>query len=390
MQTALFLAPEAPYPPTGGGALRSASILEYLAGRYSVDVILFREHGAPDPAAQLPAGVAGRVLVLDLPRHSPRIPAKFARTAWRLLRGAPPLVDRFSGFESAVGEFLRGRSYRVAVIEHLWCAPYWQQVSSHTSNVVLDLHNIESALMAGRAAVSPFPASFVFRSFARASLAVERRWLPRASRVLVASGPDAARVAGISPRAAVVTYPNALPQVPLPAVEEDHAIAFSGNFEYDPNADAVKYFARRVWPDLRERWPNLVWRLIGRKPELTGQGGDPRVELIDSPGDAIRTLASAAVVVVPLRAGSGTRVKILEAWAAGRAVVSTSLGAEGLPAKDGENILLADQPPRLIATVSQLLQSADLRRRLGNAGRRLYEEEFTWEAAWARLRDLGI
>jgi glycosyltransferase involved in cell wall biosynthesis len=94
--------------------------------------------------------------------------------------------------------------------------------------------------------------------------------------------------------------------------------------------------------------------------------------------------------VVPLLAGSGTRVKILEAWAAGRPVVSTSLGAEGLPVRDGEHLLLADNPEDFAAAVSRLLASPQLRERVGRAGRQLYERQFTWPQAWERLAAIGI
>ncbi len=101
--------------------------------------------------------------------------------------------------------------------------------------------------------------------------------------------------------------------------------------------------------------------------------------------DAIRELARAKVAVVPVLAGSGTRLKILEAWAAGVPVVSTTLGAEGLGARDGENLLLADGGPAFAEAVSRLLACSDLRERVGAAGRLLLEKEFTWETAWKKL-----
>jgi glycosyltransferase involved in cell wall biosynthesis len=101
--------------------------------------------------------------------------------------------------------------------------------------------------------------------------------------------------------------------------------------------------------------------------------------------DAIRELARAKVAVVPVLAGSGTRLKILEAWAAGLPVVSTTLGAEGLGARDGESLLLADGGPAFAEAVSRLLACTDLRQRVGAAGRLLLEKDFTWETAWEKL-----
>jgi glycosyltransferase involved in cell wall biosynthesis len=118
--------------------------------------------------------------------------------------------------------------------------------------------------------------------------------------------------------------------------------------------------------------------------------GDERIELTGPVADAVVELAKARVVVVPLLAGSGTRVKILEAWAAGRAVVSTTVGAEGLPVRDGEHLLLRDTAESFAAAVSALLAAPEERLRLGAAGRRLWEREFTWPRAWEALAACGM
>ncbi len=389
---ALFLAPEAPYPVSGGGALRSASLLEYLASRYAVDVIVVREPGAADPARLIPGRLVREVRVLDLPHHSKAAPARVARNIGRLLRGAPPLNDRFSGFAAGMSAFLRGRRYDLAVIEHFWCAPYCAQIAPHADTVVLDMHNLESVLMARSAETVSWPAACAFRRFAEASLKLERQWLPCFSLLLAASNEDAERLRGITPQSRIHVYPNAIPLVPAPAVPEEHVIAFSGNFEYYPNTDAVRYFSGRIWPLLRRRWPGLVWRLIGRNPEAVSRyiRGDPRIQVSGPLDDAVEALAATQVAVVPLRAASGTRVKILEAWAAGRPVVSTTLGAEGLSARDGVHLLLADTPEQFTEAVSSLLASVELRNSLGRAGRRLYEEEFTWQSAWSKLAQAGV
>ncbi len=389
---ALLLAPEPPYPLSGGGSIRSASLLEYLGRCYSLDVIVFREPGAPDPAEAIPPHLVRDVQALDLPYHSRRPLARASRTASRLVRGIPPLVDRFAGFGSALEAFLEGRRYELALLEHFWCAPYAEQIASRSKAVLLDLHNIESVLMARRASTAGFPAALAFRRFQQLSLSLEQKWLPRFHALLAASDNDAALLRSACPAARVHVYPNALPAPPQPKAAEQHMIAFSGNLAYDPNVDAVRYFHSRVWPLLRSRWPNLVWRLIGQHPEAVRRrlSGDSRVLLDGPPRDAIQSLAAAQVVVAPLRLGSGTRVKILEAWAAGRPVVSTSVGAEGLPAIDGVHLSIADEPGAFAEAVSALLDSAHLRGRLGQAGRKLLETEFTWEAAWSKLRTAGI
>ena len=389
---ALFLAPEAPYPVAGGGSLRSACLLEYLASRYAVDLIVFREPGSPDPGRAIPRGLLRDSLVIELPYHSRSRLARLARNMSRVLRGVPPLNDRFAGFGQPIAGFLSGKRYRLAVIEHFWCAPYWEQLAPHSEAVILDMHNLESLVMARSAALEAWPVSYVFRRFHEASLALESQWLPRFDLVLAASAHDASEIHEIAPSVPLHTYPNSIPWQPEPAVPVDHAIAFSGNLEYHPNADAVRYFHARIWPLLSSRWPDLVWRLIGKNPEAVRRllSRDPRIQIVGPVENAVRELGRAQVAVVPIRTGSGTRIKILEAWAAARPVVSTRIGAEGLTARDGEHLLIRDTPQQFAGAVSDLLESDGLRRQVGRAGRALYEKEYTWESSQANLRGAGI
>jgi glycosyltransferase involved in cell wall biosynthesis len=138
---------------------------------------------------------------------------------------------------------------------------------------------------------------------------------------------------------------------------------------------------------LRERWPGLVWRLVGKNADAVKSwtSGDPRIQVTGAVKDAVAELAKAKVAVVPILAGSGTRLKILEAWAAGLPVVSTPVGAEGLRAQDGRHLLLAESGEDFATAISRLLESSDLRAALGLAGRKLVESHFTWEKAWESL-----
>jgi len=384
---ALFLVPEAPYPAHGGGALRSASLLEYLARRYDVDVIVFREPGAPDPACLFPTGVARAIHVLNLPRHSKDSISRAARNAGRLMRGIPPLIDRFTGFAADIEVFMRGQRYEVAVIEHFWCAPYHTQVAPVSRKTVLNLHNIESVLHARCAQTGNGAEAMAHNVFRQAARDLEEIWLPRYDCLLTPSEADAQLARGISPRSSITVYPNAIPTIARPDAPEREMVAFSGNLAYHPNVSAARFFHSEIWPLLRDRWPALIWRLIGKNPQAIGRliNGDARIEVSGPVEDAIRELAAAKVVVVPLLAGSGTRFKVIEAWAAGRAVVTTSIGTEGLPARHGENLLIADDARSFAAAVSRLLSSPDLRAKLGVTGRTLFESEFTWESAWQKV-----
>ena len=157
--------------------------------------------------------------------------------------------------------------------------------------------------------------------------------------------------------------------------------------EYHPNVQAVCFFREQVWPSLRERWPNLAWRLVGRNPGAVKRytSGDPRIEVVGPVENAVAELAKSRIAVVPLLSGSGTRLKILEAWAAGLPVVSTTIGAEGLPITDGQTAILANGGDDFASAVTRLLTCTELRSALGKAGRLLLDKEFTWATAWAQL-----
>ena len=385
--SAVFLAPEAPYPIAGGGQLRAASLLEYLGLHYDVDVIVFRQPGAPDPASLFPSRLVRRVTVLDLPPNGRSFAARALRNAGRVVRRIPPLVDRFAGFSAQIDRALSGTRYDLGVIDHFWCAPYLEQLAPVCARTVLDLHNVESVLHGRCATAEGLATAAAHRVFQHASQELERLWLPRFSLVLATSQADVERARAIALQAIFAVYPNALPSTPRPAAGDQEAIVFSGNMEYHPNVTAVRFFRLEIWPRLRGQWPNLVWRLVGKNAAAVRRftTGDPRIEVTGPVVDAVCELARSRVAVVPLLTGSGTRLKILEAWAAGLPVVSTTIGAEGLPVRDGENALLADGAEAFAGAVTRLLTCTELRRQIGGAGRLLLEKEFTWETAWNKL-----
>jgi glycosyltransferase involved in cell wall biosynthesis len=384
---ALFLSAEAPYPAVGGGALRSASLLEYLAHSYALHAVVFRQTGDPRPDLAIPPGRVKRLDVIDLPYHSKQPMARAMRNAWRVVGNRPPLVDRFSGFADHISKLLTGEQYEIAVIEHFWCAPYVTQLRPHTKSVILDLHNIESVWHSRLAAAENGVRCWALRRFATASVALERRLLPKFDLILATSDSDAELARRLAPGTNVSVYPNALPETPQPRRLEQQAIVFSGNLEYPPNISAVRFFRENIWPILEARWPELKWRIVGKNPGAIRHlvAGHPRIEVTGFVEDAVTVLAECQAAVIPLLAGSGTRVKILEAWAAGTPVVSTTLGAEGLDCSHEAQLLIADEPQLFADGVTRLLASPQDRMRIGSAGRRLFEERYTWPAAWKTL-----
>jgi len=279
-------------------------------------------------------------------------------------------------------------------VEHFWCAPYLDLLNKYCRETVLDLHNVESVLHDRCAMVSYGMGSLTaagHRRFGAASRKLESALIPRYSRVLAASEEDARSVRAIAPGAKAEVYPNAIPWVELPRVAEQPCVVFSGNFEYHPNIDAVRFLIGEIWPGVRKARPDIRLRLVGRGDSfirhlLPGDAmRDNGIEVTGPVEDALAEIGRAQVVVAPVRTGSGTRIKILEAWAAGLPVVSTPVGAEGLHARDEAHLLLAEGAAAFARQVTRLLACKDMRIQLGMAGRLLLEKEFTWEKAWQRL-----
>lgn len=379
----------------GGGALRSASILEYLLSRYETDVFCFVQNDSanrpPRGSDFRPRGV-GRWTNQALPFHSKAVFPRGLRNASRLLRRVPPLVDRFAGFGDALRAAIEGRRYDLAIVEHFWCAPYAEILRPACDRLVIDLHNIESIWHERSAAEAGAAARAIHARFARAAAALEARLLPKFDLALVTSKPDRRFLEGEFPdlRAAIVK--NTIPMRPLPAVPRDDEIVFSGYMEYVPNETAVLDFASNTWPLVSGHRRNTQWKIVGKSANRFEEAlaRVPRTRLVSDPEDAMIEIASASVAVVPLRVGSGTRLKIVEAWAVGTPVVSTSLGAEGLECEPGRDLLIADEPEDFARKVVALLEDPGLAREIGTNGRRRFEAAYTWRTAWDELAACGL
>jgi glycosyltransferase involved in cell wall biosynthesis len=175
--------------------------------------------------------------------------------------------------------------------------------------------------------------------------------------------------------------------VPRPLLSESTKLVFVGSLDWRPNQDAIKYFVGEILPILESMKLRIELDLVGRNPsaEITALGRRPGVNLIGHVKDVRPFVEQAAVYVVPLRIGGGTRLKILEALAMSKAVVSTGVGAEGLEITDGENIMLADTPELFAQKIAILLKDRELNLHLGRNGRKLVEDRYGWNQLAGRL-----
>jgi glycosyltransferase involved in cell wall biosynthesis len=208
---------------------------------------------------------------------------------------------------------------------------------------------------------------------------------------VMTSDTDARRLRALAPGSRTAVVPNG---VDVDFFRPDEAtrpvsgrLVFLGPTYMFPNRDAVEFFLAEIWPYVRQARPDVTLSIIGKN--LPGDKvlfeNQPGVACHGYVSDVRPHFAEAECSVVPLRVGGGTRLKILDAWAMGKAIVSTSIGCEGLYAIDGENILIRDDPAGFAAAVSDVLNDADLRRRLGVNGRKTAEEIYSWRVVGRNL-----
>ena len=164
---------------------------------------------------------------------------------------------------------------------------------------------------------------------------------------------------------------------------QDHSVVFLGSMDWMPNIDAVEFFTSEIWPAVKKQFPHATFMVVGRNPPAKLKELEKRIPGVRVTGtvDDVRPfLGASAVMVVPLRVGGGTRIKIFEGMATGIPVVSTRIGAEGLPVAHGENILLADTPADFAARITELFQQPARALKIGAAGRALVLTRFSWES----------
>lgn len=384
----------------GGAALRNLQNIRALARLGPVDVLTLGEEGSDGAIPVVGVREWQRfALKGSLGSMVKRLMAK--RWLWR--PGIHPLLDRYH--LPAAEEWLRGRvrqqAYRCVVIEELALARYGELCRTLGCRVIFDAHNVEGALRAELAgAAGSTGVGWVQR--AKNGLLTDRlsqeeqRAVRGADQLWACSAKDATDLAGLYGKRATVV-PNAVDvdtYRPRPAATEGDwrdrplTILFTGSFSYLPNSVAALRLIREILPVVRLSHPSARVCLVGRDPTpamLAAAKDDAGVLVTGAVPSVLPYFHSEAVVVVPLSFGSGTRLKILEAFAAGLPVVSTAKGAEGIDAKDDCHLLLREESVAIAAAAVQLWDDAALRWRiLVNAGL-LVESQYSWPVAAARI-----
>jgi len=391
----LWLSHFVPWPPVGHGALqRSYHLLRVAAARHEVHLLAV----APPSAAAADLDLAAATIALrhltagadiyPLPpdrRHLRRMGLLLRGIArgeshWERWFRAPTMDDR-------VRE-LRGR-FDLVHVDSVVLAAYRASVAG--TPAVLNHHNIESALVRLRSDTARNGVTrAVLRHEASKLEALERDWAPRAAVNLVVSELDGERLRGLAPAAKIEVVPNGVDTEYFradPGIRaEPSTLVFAGGMDWYPNRDAVAHFARDIWPRLVATNTSRRVLVIGRSPpsELT-ELRDSRIQVLGFVPDVRSLVSRAAIYICPMRIGGGTRLKILDALSMSRALVSTDLGVEGLDLTPEVHFLRANTPEEFDRQITRLEGDEALRLRLGQAGRALVEQRFSWTVVGQRL-----
>jgi len=374
----LVVATKSPWPPVGGGSVALHALLTALTGA-GMGVTLV----APGTVTRDDTAAGYRVRVV------PVAPRTWAAVAPHLAFGLPAAVARFRLplLQRAVEDEVAALAPDVLHLEQLhlaWMLPALVPVVP----VVLRQQNVESLLLRRLARLRRAPLSWLLRREAARLADLEKRACRTAHVVAAISAVDAGRLRELAPGASVTSLPvpfaATAPAAGAPLAGDPPLVAL-GSFDWAPNRDGVSWFLRTVWPGLHRQVPNAVLHLAGPGSDTLVSPHCPAVVchgVVPSTGEL---LDPRGIVLVPLRAGSGVRVRILEAWAAEIPVVTTPVGGEGLVAGDGDGAALAETAQSFVAAVAALAADASLRSRLVARGReRLADHDPRRVAAAAR------
>jgi len=380
----LFISTNLPVPPNSGQAIRTLSILQAMASSsHELSFLSFASRGKVASFDPL-SSYCRDIDLIERPFTNMSAHGDYLRRALSLLSLKSYSIERFrsgrmrSRIQTAIGT----KQPDLIVCDSLYALV---NVPPTKVPIALNCHNVEHMILERYSRIEENVAKKCYaRAEAYLMRIAEHRGLRRATLAMVCSKNDGDALRRLNPDVSIFVVPNSVdtdsydPDGNYVSNNTGPVLLFQGSMDWYPNRDAVEFFAGSILPLVRVECPNVRFIVAGKNPpaELVSELGSI-AEFTGTIPDMRPYLAAATVVVVPLRVGGGTRIKILEACAAGRAVVSTTLGAEGLGLQSGKEIVLADDPNEFARCVIALLQSSSQRSALGKRARAVVVERYS-------------
>ncbi len=375
----LFVAPKIPWPATDGGRIAIYELVRHITERGHQAAFL--GFGSPQSADELCAH-ASLLWARAVPHDTATRPVSALANLFSPL---PYTAAKYKSgaMADAIRSALQEELFDLVQLENTHMGHYLGLVQRQNKPAVLRLHNVESLLAARYARTVPPPLSWYVALQAERMYRFEARVCEQASLCLAITEEDAERVRRMAPDAQVAVSPAGVDLErfsPKLMSEEPGTVVYVGSLNWPPNADSVRWFRTEIWPRILKEEPTAHWIIVGKDPPtdiLRWPEEDRSITVTGFVEDIRPDLNRGSVVIVPLRSGGGMRLKILEAMASGKPVVSTPLGAEGIPARSGEEIVLAPPDRTFAVEVVRLLRQDSERKRIGKAAR-AWVERFGW------------
>lgn len=392
----LFLSHRLPFPPHSGADIRTYNVWRELARDWDIDAIVVHNRAEDIEALSVRERVSalselGRVTLVPLEsqQHSGRTLVAHGRA---MLRGVPYLDETFRGkaLSAAIDEKLGAVRYSAVHVDSIALLHALPRLVAIP--LVLTHHNIESDLLARRAEhFSNSVLRWYLQLQSERLRAAEAAWAARVALNVCVSDDDTARLRKIAPAAKVVTIANAVDNsgdIPLTLAGRKATGIFVGGLNWFPNSDALEFYASEVEPLLHTETHAFETKWIGKASDaqVSAFRGHRSITVAGYVADLTSHMNSARVFIAPLRVGGGTRLKILDAWAAGIPVVATTLACEGLGAMDGVDLLIGDTPSEFARQVQVLLTNDDLWLSVASHARERLRAGFTWDSLGEQLR----
>ncbi|AIQ48967.1 hypothetical protein R70723_25980 [Paenibacillus sp. FSL R7-0273] len=387
----LFISAENPFPQDSGGKLRTGNILNLLKTKYEVDLLTYRNK----------RGEGLQEYARGFNVHEVERTVSYRQAMLRSLykwRNCSYLSHADKDMQGRIVTLSREHRYAQVFISHSLLGSCIDIVRRELPEAVIitDAHNFESSLSAQLVKKKQGLARLYFRLNAVWTRQDELKLMDKTSLLLATSEQDGLAFRALSAKNShkVHVIPNFIrisDYILKPDSGKEKWIILPGNMNYFPNIHAASYFSREIYPLIKAEFPDIKWYIVGRDvhPEVAALAKkDPSIVItgyVDSVADYVR---KAGVVVVPLLEGSGTRLKILEAWALKTPVVSTAIGAEGLLCEHGSNILIADSPAAFAGSVLQLLRDREHGRQLADNAYRTLLANYEAESVKEKLLSL--
>jgi len=384
-----------PLPANNGSKMRIWAVLRALAAEgHDITLLTFANPGEADghDAAVREACREVRRLTWEMPSLSSG--RKYAARFKSLFSSDPFAVSRFrsEALRRDLADLVAGRRFDAIICEEPYLLTNFP--ASLPAPLVIDNHNLEHVILQRFLQQDRNPARRLYAWLEGRKLkAWEQQAWRRAELVTACSEHDRCLMQQLCPALSVAVVPNVIDldaYTPAP-YDNGQTVLYAGGMDWYPNRDAVEYFISDILPELRHSSPGIRFEVAGRNAPDDFEAGFksiPEVRFTGAVPDMQPVIARAMVCVVPLRIGSGTRLKILEAAAMAKPIVSTRVGAEGLDFVDGEEIILADQPQDFARAVASLLAEPNRRKRLGEAARHRVERQYGLPALRKALREV--